>query len=153
MMFDKHNCAWLDTVRPICWKDPSYKHKYDMVVIGGGAGGLAVAESVAKLGAKVAIVERFALGGKRLVYGATIIKAFAQCAKVAHQCKTASEYGVSVRYKVDFKAILEKIRKLKADLCEQEAVLRLQENLGIDVYLGKAAFTSSSELKVNSKIL
>jgi hypothetical protein len=57
LMFDKSNCQWLDTVRPISWRDPRYKRTYDMVVLGGGAGGLAVASSIAKLGAKVAVVE------------------------------------------------------------------------------------------------
>ena len=37
--------------------------RYDLIVIGGGSGGLVVATGAAKLGARVALVERRALGG------------------------------------------------------------------------------------------
>lgn len=45
-----------------------------MIVIGGGIGGLTVAESCADLGARVALIERNLLGGNRLHNGAFIRK-------------------------------------------------------------------------------
>ncbi len=41
--------------------------EYDLVVIGGGSGGLVVASAAAQLKAKVALIERDRLGGDCLV--------------------------------------------------------------------------------------
>ena len=43
--------------------------KYDLVVIGGGSAGLVVAGGAAQLGARVALVEKKALGGDCLYTG------------------------------------------------------------------------------------
>ena len=43
MLLDEHNCDLYDAVRPINWKDPEEGATYDMLVIGGGAGGLVTA--------------------------------------------------------------------------------------------------------------
>ena len=42
---------------------------YDLVVIGGGPAGLNVAAAAAKVGAKVALIEKERLGGERLGRG------------------------------------------------------------------------------------
>lgn len=60
---------------------------------------------------------------------------------------------MSVKFTINFKAILEKIRKMKADLCDKEGALRLMQNLGIHVYLGKAKFKSDTEVTVNDQTL
>lgn len=44
--------------------------EYDLVIIGGGSGGLVVASAAAQLKAKVALVERDRLGG--IVYGLVV---------------------------------------------------------------------------------
>ena len=51
------------------------KELYDVVVIGGGAGGLNVASASAQLGASVALVEKKALGGDCLYHGCVPSKA------------------------------------------------------------------------------
>jgi hypothetical protein len=40
MLIDKHNMVTLDNCRPLNWKDPDIDSKYDLIAIGGGAGGL-----------------------------------------------------------------------------------------------------------------
>lgn len=45
------------------------KESYDLVVIGGGVGGLSVASAAAQLGASVALVEKKKLGGDCLYHG------------------------------------------------------------------------------------
>lgn len=65
---DNYNTQLLDNVHPPCWQDPK-PHKsdgtyhYDMVVIGGGTGGLITAAGSAGVGAKVAMIEEHMLGG------------------------------------------------------------------------------------------
>lgn len=43
--------------------------EYDLVIIGGGSGGLVVASAAAQLKARVALVEKHRLGGDCLWYG------------------------------------------------------------------------------------
>lgn len=90
MSFNSINCNLLDCVRPITWKNPNYSRKYDLVVIGGGIGGITTAKKTAKLGAKVALIENFILGGETLYTGSIPSKAFLKCANIAHAAKTAS---------------------------------------------------------------
>lgn len=77
-------------MRPITWQNPEYSRKYDLIVIGGGIGGITTAKKTVKLGAKVAIIENFLLGGETLYSGSITSKAFLKCANIAHAAKTAS---------------------------------------------------------------
>lgn len=43
MHFDESNCDLYDAVRPITWTDPKDEDKFDMLIIGAGAGGLVTA--------------------------------------------------------------------------------------------------------------
>lgn len=54
---DEHNVKLLDNVHPAKWLDPEPQPKYNMVVIGAGAGGLVSSSIAAGLGGKVAIIE------------------------------------------------------------------------------------------------
>jgi len=65
MLFDENNCDLYDAVRPVKWKDPAVQadeankqEPYDILVIGGGAGGLVTAAQSKGLGAKVCLIER-----------------------------------------------------------------------------------------------
>lgn len=59
-----------------------FKRRYDIIVIGGGTGGLITAKSCVKMGAKVAVVECNLLGGDRLK--STVMPAFLKCANTAY---------------------------------------------------------------------
>ena len=90
MMFDEFNCELFDNVHPRQWVDPQNDQgKYDMLVIGGGAGGLVTAAGSAGVGARVAIIERNFLGGDCLNNGCVPSKAFLKCANVANAARTA----------------------------------------------------------------
>ena len=71
------------------------KPEFDIVVIGGGAGGLVVAAGGASLGAKVALVEKHKMGGDCLWYGCVPSKTLLKSAKVAHYMRTAADYGIA----------------------------------------------------------
>lgn len=90
VMFDEHNCDLYDKVHPMQWVDPANDQgKYDMLVIGGGAGGLVTAAGSAGVGARVAIIERNFLGGDCLNNGCVPSKAFLKCANVVNAARTA----------------------------------------------------------------
>jgi len=56
----------------------------DICVIGGGSGGLSVAEGAVKMGAKVVLIEKGKMGGDWLNYGWVPAKALIAAAKHAH---------------------------------------------------------------------
>lgn len=126
-----------------------------MLVIGAGAGGLVTAAGSKGVGAKVAIIERQFMGGDCLVTGCVPSKAFLAAANVAHTVKTASEFGVNVKgeVEIDFGKVMERMRKIRAEISENDSVQRFHKFLGIDTYLGEAKFTGKNEVTVNGKAL
>lgn len=59
--------------------------RYNLVVIGAGAGGLVSAAGAAGVGARVAIVEEHLFGGDCLNVGCVPSKALIRCARAAHE--------------------------------------------------------------------
>ena len=71
--------------------------KLDLLVIGGGSGGLAHAQRAAEYGAKVAAVESGPLGGTCVNLGCVPKKVMWYAAQHAHQMHHASDYGFDIR--------------------------------------------------------
>ena len=67
----------------------------NLIVIGGGAGGLVSAYIAAAVKAKVTLIEAHKMGGDCLNYGCVPSKALIKSAKLAHQMRHASNYGLS----------------------------------------------------------
>lgn len=57
--------------------------------------------------------------------------------------------GVSV----DFPFIMQRMRKIRAQISENDSAERFQKSLGVNVFLGHANFTGLNTVKVNGKIL
>lgn len=89
--------------------------KYDLVIIGGGAGGLVAASGAAQLGARVALIDKSeTLGGDCLNYGCVPTKRLVFSAKVAATARRAYEFGVSTgAVEVDFPAVMEGMRRVR----------------------------------------
>ncbi len=69
---------------------------YDLLVIGGGSGGLAVAEKAAQLGRNVAIIEASKLGGTCVNNGCVPKKIMWYAANLAHAVADAPDFGIEV---------------------------------------------------------
>src|SRR4029079_9636313 len=67
---------------------------YDVIVIGGGTAGLVTASGCARLGRRVALIEKHALGGDCLWTGCVPTKALVATARLAHQMRHANAYGL-----------------------------------------------------------
>lgn len=151
---DAHNVTLLDHVHPPRWADPVPKPRYNLVVIGAGAGGLISAAGAAGVGAQVALVESHLLGGDCLNVGCVPSKALLRCAHVAAAARNAAAYGVKVGgVEVDFAAVMERMRKLRAQIAPNDSAQRFAETLGIDVYFGRARFTGPDSVEVNGRTL
>ena len=157
MLFDGPNCDLFDAVRPIKWVDPGVdgNDKYDILVIGGGAGGLVTAAGSKGLGAKVCLIERAFLGGDCLNTGCVPSKAFLKSCNVAHNARTAAEYGVHIdgEIRIDFPAIMTRMKKIRAEISENDSAQRFSTNMGVDLYLGHAKFTGPNSVEINGKTI
>ena len=74
------------------------KH-YDLIAIGGGSGGLSVAERAAKYGKRCAVVESGRLGGTCVNVGCVPKKVMWYGAEIAHTLEAAGDYGFDVSVK------------------------------------------------------
>lgn len=126
-----------------------------MLVIGAGAGGLVTAAGSKSLGAKVCIIERNFMGGDCLNFGCVPSKAFLSAANVAHTMKNSEEFGIRVNgsVEVDFGKVMERMRRIRASIAENDSVERFHKFLGVDTYLGHAKFVGKNEVEINGKKL
>ncbi len=152
---DDHNRELVGHVHPGGWTNPEPAAKYNMVVIGGGPAGLIVAAGAAGLGAKVALVERHLLGGDCLIVGCVPSKCLIRSSRAAADFRDAADFGLRFegKHEVDFGAVMERMRRLRASLSHVDAAKRYQEELGVDVFLGDAAFTGRDTVEVAGKTL
>ena len=72
------------------------KTEFDLIVIGGGSGGLACAQRAAEYGANVALIEKAPLGGTCVNVGCVPKKIMWYASHMAHQLDMANDYGFNV---------------------------------------------------------
>lgn len=154
MLFDIYNNEMYDNVRPMKWNDPEGQ-KYDILVIGGGAGGLVTAAGSAGLGAKACMIERGFIGGDCLVTGCVPSKAFIKACNVANYVRNCEEYGIEIegQVKINFKKLMERMKKIRAQISHNDRAKRFTDNYGIDIFLGHAKFIDKDTVEVNGKQL
>ncbi len=110
----------------------------NLVVIGGGAGGLVSAYIAAAVKAKVTLVEAHKMGGDCLNYGCVPSKALIKSAKLAHQMKHGHKYGLSDTVPTfSFKAVMQRIHDVIAAIAPHDSVERYA-GLGVEVLQGYA---------------
>jgi len=119
--------------------------KYDVAVIGGGAGGLVVASVAAQLGLKVALVEKEQqLGGDCLHFGCVPSKALLRTAHVAHMVRQAGKFGIDIaKPRTDMQKVNAYIGNAVNTIQQHDSHERFRE-LGCDIYAGSARFISAS---------
>ena len=146
LLLDKFNCEMFDNVRPLKWVDPEVDgdNKYDILVIGAGAGGLVTAAGSAGLGAKACMIERLFIGGDCLVNGCVPSKAFLKACNVAHAVKNSQNYGISFggEISIDFAKLMGTMKQKRAQVSHHDAAKNFTEKYGVDVFLGHAKFLS-----------
>lgn len=110
----------------------------NMVVIGGGAGGLVSAYIAAAVKAKVTLIEAHKMGGDCLNYGCVPSKAIIKSAKLAKQMRTASNYGlVNTNPSFSFKAVMQRVHDVIAAIEPHDSMERYT-SLGVECLAGYA---------------
>ena len=125
---------------------------YDLVIIGGGSGGLAAAQRAAEYGARVLTIESGRLGGTCVNVGCVPKKIMWNAAQIAHALHDAPEYGFDVTVPaMDWPTL-----KAKRDAY----ILRLngiyESNLakrGAELLRGHARVLACDQVEVNGQLI
>lgn len=125
--------------------------KYDLIIIGGGVAGLVSASGAARLGARVALIDKVSLGGDCLRTGCVPTKRLVQSAKVAAIVKRAGEFGVDVgSYGVNFPKVMESMRRIQGMIGEHDDPERFRK-MGVNVIFGGGRFIDPHTFEVNNE--
>ena len=126
---------------------------FDVIILGGGTAGLVTASGCARLGRKVALIERDALGGDCLWTGCVPTKALVASAKLAHQMRHADAWGLErVEPRITPKSVMDAMRDVRRDISRHDDPKKFRD-LGIDVIEGTARLVSRNEVEVNGRRL
>ncbi len=126
---------------------------YDLVVIGAGPAGLLTAIRAAARGAKVALIERDLLGGECLNTGCIPSKAIIRTSRLYADMRNAENFGARVPggIAVDFPFMMERMKRVRARIIHQTVSTQQLISLGVDLYMGDAAFAGPATVEVNGK--
>ena len=134
------------------YKKPK-KFDYNMVVIGGGAGGLVSSYIAAAVKAKVCLIENDKMGGDCLNTGCVPSKAIIKSANIIHSIKNADEFGVSCdNVKVDFTKVMARVQEKIRNIEPHDSVERY-EGLGVECIKGYAKIASPWSVQVGDRLL
>lgn len=135
---------------PVSSTERQLKKDFDLVVIGGGSGGLAHAQRAAEYGARAAIIESGRLGGTCVNVGCVPKKVMWYAAQHADHFGHARDYGFDLDLRGHDWAALKKRRD--AYVARLNGIY--ENNLGkrnVEYLAGSAAFEDSHTLKVGDR--
>jgi pyruvate/2-oxoglutarate dehydrogenase complex dihydrolipoamide dehydrogenase (E3) component len=147
---DEHNLKLLANVHPSDWVNPEPAERYNLVVIGAGTAGLVSAAGAAGMGAKVALIERHLMGGDCLNVGCVPSKTIIRAGRALADVRRASRFGVHVPdgTQVDFAEVMERVRRVRADISPHDSARRFRDEYGVDIFLGDGRFTGRDTVEV-----
>ena len=124
----------------------------DLVIVGGGAGGLVVASVAAQLGLDVVLINKqAAMGGDCLHYGCIPSKTLLKSAAVANVMRHADRWGLMpVNVNADMLTVNQAI-KTAIDTIQVHDSRERFEALGCEVITGEAHFTSATQVAVGDR--
>lgn len=124
---------------------------WDLLVIGGGTAGVVGAKTAARLGARVALIERERTGGDCLWTGCVPSKALLAAASRAAEARHAAPLGVSApAVEVDFAAVMRHVRATIATIEPIDSPDAVRD-AGVHVITGDATFTGPRTVEVNGR--
>ncbi|MDE2581717.1 MAG: FAD-dependent oxidoreductase [Rhodospirillales bacterium] len=124
---------------------------YDLAVIGAGAGGLSVTAVAARLGLRVALIERATMGGDCLNTGCVPSKALLAAAHAAVSARRAGRFGVALSAPaISWVAVHAHVRDTVASIAPADSAARYRA-LGAEVIVGEARFLDPATLAVGAR--
>ena len=121
----------------------------DICVIGGGAGGLAVAAGAAQMGAKTVLLEKYKMGGDCLNYGCVPSKALLAAGHAAQSVREADRFGITATDPTSrSKDIYGHVRAVIGAIEPNDSVERF-EGLGVKVIEAAGKFVGRQEVEAD----
>ena len=117
------------------WQRPQTFDR-NLVVIGAGAAGLVTSYIAAAVKAKVTLIEAHKMGGDCLNFGCVPSKALIKSAKLAHQMRHASDYGLQATVPAfSFRQVMARVHEVISQIAPHDSVERYTD-LGVEVLQG-----------------
>lgn len=126
---------------------------HDLVIIGGGAAGRTVAAAAARVGARVALIEknRPVDGQPSRAYWPS--KGLIQTARLVHQLRESARLGMSTTpAPIDFAAVMGHVRAVADNLAQRDRAEMLGQK-GIELHDGSAAFSAYDTVQLDETVL
>ncbi|TAK33306.1 MAG: hypothetical protein EPO40_00525 [Myxococcaceae bacterium] len=124
---------------------------FDLAILGAGSAGLTGADFAAKLGVRVALIEKHRIGGDCTWTGCVPSKALIKSARIAHEVRRAAGFGIDAGPpRADMGRVRDRIRATIASVYEHERPEALRER-GITVIEGAAAFVDAHTIAVGER--
>ena len=126
-------------------------YDYDLIAIGGGSGGIALANRAASYGARCLIIEKDSvMGGTCVNRGCVPKKAMWYGADMAHAIRNAPAYGFDVKAaKFDWSTFVGKRQAYIGNI--NKYYLSSFEKNGVDTQFGLAKLVDTNTIEVNGK--
>ncbi len=127
--------------------------KTDILVIGGGSGGLSVAAGAVQMGAKVVLLEGHKMGGDCLNYGCVPSKALLAAGKQAAAMGTGKSFGIEpVAATVDYAGAKDHVHDVIATIAPHDSVERF-EGLGVKVITDYGRFVDRNTVQAGDTLI
>jgi len=128
------------------------RETHDLIVIGGGSGGLACAQRAVEYGARVALIESARLGGTCVNVGCVPKKVMWNAAQIAHAAHDAAHYGFDLQLAGHDWAALRAARE--AYISRLNGIYeRNLANRKVELVRGHGHFTAVGEVRVGDRRL
>ncbi|MDE1925410.1 MAG: FAD-dependent oxidoreductase, partial [Patescibacteria group bacterium] len=129
--------------------------KYDLIIVGGGAGAFAAAIRADELGAKTALINSgLPLGGTCVNVGCVPSKTLIHAAETLHRTKHHNIPGIEIEVKnFDFSKVMQDELALVEKLRNEKYEKVLAQLKNVSLVEGKATFVSTNEVEVNGEKL
>jgi pyruvate/2-oxoglutarate dehydrogenase complex dihydrolipoamide dehydrogenase (E3) component len=127
-------------------------NNFDIVVIGGGSGGLFAASAAVNQKAKVCLIDKKQLGGDCTWFGCMQSKTLLKSAMVANLIKKREHYGLFSKAEINLNTdrVMEHVRSVREEIGAHETP-DVFEKRGIKVIIGVPKFTGSNTLTINGQ--
>lgn len=127
--------------------------RYDLVILGGGTGGLVAAQIAAGVGARVALIERDRTGGDCLWTGCVPSKSLIASAAAAHRMRHADELGLAaVQPEINFARVMERVHRVIGQIEPHDSPEHLRA-AGVEVIQADGRFTGPGRIEAGGREL
>jgi pyruvate/2-oxoglutarate dehydrogenase complex dihydrolipoamide dehydrogenase (E3) component len=127
--------------------------RYDAIILGAGAAGLAAARGLGRLGARVALIEKETLGGDCIAWGCVPSKSFLHVARLLKLFEHASECGIrGGPVSLDFAGARRFVKGVQETLTRQDTQEFLS-GLGVEVLFGSPRLLGERRVEIGDRTL